>query len=64
MLYVELAQMPFDRATSDGQFIHATGMAIVDNDGYLEYLYEGDQLPEEDDLVITEAEYERYRRQW
>lgn len=64
LLFVSLDSMPYDRVNADGRFVHATGYAIVDNDGFTTNLYDGDVLPGEDDIVISEAQYERYRKQW
>jgi hypothetical protein len=56
MTFVVLATMPFDKVV-DGQFVHATGYGIVEEDGYVRNLYEDDMLePTEDDIVIDECE--------
>lgn len=59
MLFIELKNIPFDRVV-DGQFVHATGYGLAHDDGYVQYLYEGDPEPGEDDMVVDESDYERW----
>ena len=55
MTFITLRQMPYDRVV-DGTFVHATGYAVVEADGYIRYLYEDDDLwPSDGDEVIDEV---------
>lgn len=57
MLFVSLSDMPYDRVawSDDGyEFVHATGYALVEPDGFWRNLYEGDIEPSEDDVVLDE----------
>jgi hypothetical protein len=57
--FVNLETMPLDRVNADGQFVHATGYAIVDADGGLSYCYEDSQFKEPglNDTVLSEREW-------
>ncbi len=58
MLFVDLKAMPYDRPDGEGGLVHATGLALVCEDGYLMNLFENDGIePGEDDEVISEAEF-------
>lgn len=57
--YVNLNRMPFDKVV-DGQFVHATGMGILEDDGIIRYLYDDDDFViTDEDVIIDEDDIQR-----
>ena len=47
---IELAEMPFDKFV-DGNFIHATGDAVILEDGSYWTEYEGEEYPDAENCI-------------